>query len=257
MPADTEITEGCHGLLSSRFLITYRGNEIGNTPLHGRLIIHQTQGSIGVAHQGRQDEDFFQQYGVAEGGVDGFRDEVRGNMEKELEQAINNRLKAQVMDGLLASNQVELPGALVTGEIDKLRQEAIQQFGGQNAGNIDASLLPSEMFQKQAEKRVALGLLVGEVLKRENLEADGDRVRAMIEKMASSYEDPDQVVKWYYSNEQQLNQVRNLVLEEQVIEQILGEAKVTEVESTYEEAIKPPAQEAETEEESEGQDDAK
>lgn len=186
------------------------------------------------------DDDFFQQYGVTETGLDGFRDEVRGNMEKELEQAINSRVKAQVMDGLLATNQVELPNALVEGEIDKLRQEAIQQFGGQNAGKIDASVLPGEMFQQQAEKRIALALLVAEVLKQENLEADADRVRAMIEKMASSYEDPEQVVKWYYSNEEQLNQVSSLVLEEQVVEQILENAQVTEVESNYEEAIKPP-----------------
>jgi trigger factor len=188
-------------------------------------------------------EDFYRRYGVAEGGHDEFKDEVRGNMEKELEQATNNRVKTQVMDGLLATNQVEMPQSLVDGEIDKLRQEAIQQFGGQNAGNIDASLLPSEMFQKQAERRVALGLLVGEVLKQEDLEADGERVRAMIENMASSYEDSDQVVKWYYSNEEQLNQVRNLVLEEQVVERILEDARVTEVESNYEEAIKPPARE--------------
>jgi trigger factor len=198
------------------------------------------------------DEDFSRQYGVADGGVEEFRDEVRQNMEKELAQAINNRLKAQVMEGLLASNQVELPSSLVSGEIDKLRQEAIQQFGGQNAGKIDASLLPREMFQKQAEKRVALGLLVGEVLKREKLEADGDRVRAMIENMASSYEDPEQVVKWYYSNEQQLDQVRNLVLEEQVIEQILEQAQVTEVDSSYEEAIKPPDREEEAASDEEG-----
>jgi len=186
------------------------------------------------------DEDFFQQYGVAEGSIDEFKTEVRQNMEKELEQAINNRVKGQVMDGLLATNQVELPKSLIEGEIDKLRQEAIQQFGGQNASKIDASVLPGEMFQEQAEKRVALGLLVGEVLKKEDLKADDDRVKTMIENMASSYEDSEQVVKWYYSNEQQLNQVRNLVLEEQVVEQILEQSQVTEVESNYEEAIKPP-----------------
>lgn len=203
------------------------------------------------------DEDFFQQYGVAEGGLDAFRDQVRTNMEKELDQAIKTRLQAQVMDGLLASNQVELPNSLVSGEIDKLRQEAIQQFGGQKEGKIDASLLPGEMFQKQAEKRVTLGLLVGEVLKQENLEVDGERVRAMIENMASFHEDPQKVVKWYYSNEQQLNQVRNMVLEEQLIEQILQQAQVTEVESSYEEAIKPPAREeasASIEQESQRQD---
>jgi trigger factor len=128
---------------------------------------------------------------------------------------------------------------LIDQEIDRLKQEAIQQFGGQ--ANIDASMLPSEMFIPQAEKRVSLGLLVNAIVEQHELKVDDDRVKTMIHDMASSYEEPEQVINFYYNNQQQLNQIQNLVLEDQVIDLIVEGAKVTDVEQPYEEAIKPAA----------------
>ena len=161
-------------------------------------------------------------------------------MEKELEAATKNKIKNQVMDGLLATNAIELPKALIDQEIDRQRHEAIQQFGGHD--KIEPSLLPAEMFTAQAEKRVTLGLLVNAIVEQYEVKADDDRIKLMIEGMASSYEDPEQVVNFYYSNEQQLSQVQNLVLEEQVVETILAKAVVKDVEQGYEEAIKPAPQ---------------
>ncbi len=182
-------------------------------------------------------ELFFKQFGVEEGGMEAFRTEVRGNMGKELEAALKSKVKEQVFDGLIAITGVEIPKALVSNAIDQMRQEAVQQFGG--GQNIDPSVLPVEMFETQAQKRVKLGLIVNAIIEKLELKTDDDKVKSVIEDMASSYEDPEQVVNYYYGNEQQLNQVQNMVLEEQVVDSVLEKAKVSEVEMPYEEAIKP------------------
>jgi len=161
-------------------------------------------------------------------------------MEREVEAATEGKLKNLVMDALIEQNSVDLPKALIDQEIDRLRQEAVQQFGGGN--NIDPSMLPAEMFTAQAEKRVSLGLIVNAIVEQFEVKADDDKVKAMIEKMASSYEDPEQITNFYYSNEQQLTQIQNLVLENEVIDTILDKATVTDVEQDYAAAIKPAPQ---------------
>lgn len=178
---------------------------------------------------------FFAQFGVTEGGEEGFRAEVRKNMERELRQATKTKVKNQVMDGLLAQNEIELPKALIENEINRLRVQAVQQFGG----NIKPDQLPAEMFEPQAKRRVALGLIVSELVKQSELKADDARVRELIEEMASAYQQPEQVVAWYYKNEQQLDEVRSVVLEEQVVDTVLSKAKVTDKQVSYEDAVKP------------------
>lgn len=180
-------------------------------------------------------EEFFAQFGIKETGIDGFRTEVRKNMERELRQAIKTKVKNQVMDGLLAANPVEVPKALLENEVNRLRVQAVQQFGG----NIKPEQLPAELFEEQAKRRVVLGLIVAEVVKQYDLKPDEDRVREMIQEMASAYQEPEQVVAWYYKNDQQLNEVRSVVLEEQVVDTVLQKATVTDKSVSYEEAVKP------------------
>lgn len=182
-------------------------------------------------------DEFFKKFDVQEGGLDAFKDEVRMNMTRELDSAIKAKVKNQVMDGLAEQNELLLPKALIDQEVNRMRQEAVQRFGGGN--QLDPSLLPAEMFSDQAEKRVKLGLLVNAIVEKNELTVDADKVKENIETMASSYEDPEQVVNFYYSNEQQLNQIQSMVLEEQVIDFILESAEVTEKSVGYEEAVKP------------------
>jgi trigger factor len=183
------------------------------------------------------DEAFFEQFGVKEGGLQAFRVEVRSNMEKELAAVIKSKVKNQVLDGLAETNLVDVPQALVDSEVDRMRQEAVQQFGGSQ--KIDPSILPAEMFTAQATKRVQLGLMVNAIVEQKTLNVDHERVKQMIDTMASSYEDPEEVINYYYANEQQLNQIQNLVLEDQVIDSVLAGASVVEKTMGYEEAIKP------------------
>lgn len=180
-------------------------------------------------------ETFFKQFGIKETNIEGFRTEVRKNMERELRQAIKSKVKNQVMDGLLAANPIELPKALLENEVNRLRVQAVQQFGG----NIKPDQLPAELFEEQAKRRVELGLIVAEVVKQFDLKPDDTRVRELIQEMASAYQEPEQVVAWYYKNEQQMNEVRSVVLEEQVVDTVLQKASVTDKAVSYEEAVKP------------------
>ena len=180
-------------------------------------------------------EEFFSQFGIKESTLEGFRAEVRKNMERELRQAIKTKVKNQVMDGLLAANPIEAPKALLENEVNRLRVQAVQQFGG----NIKPEQLPAELFEEQAKRRVALGLIVAEVVKQYDLKPDDAKVREMIEEMASAYQEPEQVIAWYYKNDQQLNEVRSVVLEEQVVDTVLQKATVTDKSVSYEEAVKP------------------
>jgi trigger factor len=182
-------------------------------------------------------EEFFAMFGNTEGGLESFRAEVSKNMQRELNQAIKGKVKSQVMDGLLAANEIDVPNALISSEVDRLRVQAVQQFGG----NIKPDQLPAELFTEQAKRRVALGLIVAQMVKQFEIKADDQLVRNTIEEMAAAYQEPEQVIEWYYKNEQQLEDVRAVVLEEQVVDTVLSKAKVTDTTVPYEEAVKPAA----------------
>ena len=182
-------------------------------------------------------EEFFAKFGVEAADQAAFEEEVSKNMAREMNQALKNKLKTQVFDALIAANEIDVPAALVEDEIKNLAQQAVQQFGG-NA-QIDPSTLPKELFEDQAKRRVLIGLLVQEVIKTNELQPEDARVDAMLAEVADSYQDPQEVIEYYKSNQEMLNQVRSLVLEEQVVDQLLSSAKVNEVEVSYEDAIKP------------------
>ncbi|WP_087019982.1 trigger factor [Thaumasiovibrio subtropicus] len=179
-------------------------------------------------------DEFVAKFGVAEGGVDALKAEVRKNMERELKQAIKTRIKDQVINGLVEQNEIAIPAALIDQEINVLRQQAAQRFGG-DAKNLPE--LPRELFEEQAQRRVSVGLLLGEVIKSEELKADDERVKALITDMASAYEDPTEVVAYYEKNEELMNNMRNVALEEQAIDALLAKAQVSEKEVGFSELM--------------------
>nr|1T11_A Chain A, Trigger factor [Vibrio cholerae]1T11_B Chain B, Trigger factor [Vibrio cholerae] len=139
-------------------------------------------------------DEFVARFGVAEGGVDALKAEVRKNMERELKQAIKARIKEQAIEGLVKENEIQVPSALIDQEINVLRQQAAQRFGG----NVEAAAqLPRELFEEQAKRRVVVGLLLGEVIRTHELKADEEKVKALITEMATAYEDPSEVVSYY------------------------------------------------------------
>lgn len=187
-------------------------------------------------------KEFFQKFGVEKGGEKQFRKEVKANMDRELANALKAKVKVQVMDALIASHSTEIPKALVASEIQVLRNQMLQRFGGQQQNFDVKSLLPDTMFQEEATRRVTLGLIVGEIVKANKLKPDAKRVRSMIEEIASTYQEPKEVIEYYNSNQELLAGVESAVLEDQVVDHILGKAKVTDVETNYDEIIKANAQ---------------
>jgi len=173
------------------------------------------------------DADFVAAFGIADGDIDGFRADVRNNMERELAQRIKAKIKNQVMDLLLAVNPIDVPEALVAQEIETLKEQTRQSVGG---GTFE---LPDEPFTESARRRVSLGLIVGELVKRHNLQADQERVRATVQELAATYEDPQAVAEYYYNDANRLSSVRSLVLEERVVEHVMEEVDVTDQPTTF------------------------
>jgi trigger factor len=185
-------------------------------------------------------DEFVKDFGVGDGTVASFRTEVRGNMERELRERLRTRTKERVMDQLLESNTIELPKALVSEEAGRLltsRTEELRQKGYEP----ESLGMTEEAFESQASRRVALGLLLAEIIRAQDLTADPDKVREVVDSIASTFEEPQQVVSYYYSDRARLGEVESSVLEDQVVDLLLERAQVTD-ESTSFDALMNPAQ---------------
>ena len=173
------------------------------------------------------DEVFVKAYGIEDGSVESFRVDVKNNMERELELALRGKLKGSVMDALYEKIQLTIPNSLVDVEIENLMKPYIETAKRQKK-NLDDLPLPRDMFEARAKRRVALGLILGEIIQKNAIKLDDDKVRSTIEDMAKSYERPQDVVNWYYTDESRLNEVQQMVLEDQTIEWLVAQAKVSD-----------------------------
>ncbi|MBY6063487.1 trigger factor [Pseudidiomarina sediminum] len=182
------------------------------------------------------DDEFVALFGVSEGGVDALKAEVRKNMERELKNTVQSKVKEQILKGLVANNDVEVPKAMVKQEIDVLRRQAMQRFGGNQAQMPE---LPANLFEEQAKERVKIGLLLGEVIRGNEMKVDDAKVDEIIANNASAYEDPEEVVAYYKGNQELMQQVRNVALEEQAVEFVLGKAKVSAKKTSFDELMNP------------------
>ncbi len=169
--------------------------------------------------------EFAQALGVEDGDVLKMRAEVRTNIEREVEKRIENKLKEQIMQALLTAVPVSVPRALMDAEIERLAQQMRQDMQSRGIQGADIAL-PPEFFEAQAQRRVSLGLILAEVVKANDLKVDPDQVRKQVEAHASSYEQPEQVVAWYYENPTRLAEVESLALEQNVVSWALKQVRV-------------------------------
>ena len=184
------------------------------------------------------DDAFAERIGVGDGGIEALRGEVRANLERELAGALDATLKDRVMEALFTSGEIELPESMVREEAERAmarRQEALRRAG------IDPERLDlaPDMFEKQARRHVTLGLLVAEIVKEHRIEPDPERVRARIETIASTSQEPEKVVEWYYSGRDRLSEIESLVVEDQVVDWILERARVTEEPASFDRIMNP------------------
>ncbi len=183
-------------------------------------------------------DQFLETFGVKDGGIDQFRADVRKNMERELRNGIRAKVKASVFNALVSANPLDIPKALLSQEIGRQREQAMKQFGA-NASQIKPEMLPDELFTDNSRRSVALALLVSDIIAKHAIKTDAERVRALVDEVAQSYESPAEVVQWYYSSKEQMSQIESTVLEDQVVDLILAQAQITDTAIGYEELLRP------------------
>jgi len=173
------------------------------------------------------DETMAKSLGIHEGGVAKLRDEIRGNLAREAKRRVLAKVKEQVMNGLLETTPFDVPGSLVAMEQQALREKAVNDLKARGLKEQDIKL-GDEIFEAQAKRRVALGLLMDTLIQEQNITAGDDQVRAMVDEFAQSYEDPAEVVGWYYQDASRLKEARALVLEENIVDWVLERAQVSD-----------------------------
>lgn len=181
------------------------------------------------------DEEFAKGFGIGDGSLESLKNEVRQNMEREINSALSEGNKQAVMDKLLELNEFDVPQSLVEQEAETLKRQMQQQmYAPQGKSGVE---LDNDMFKDQAKRRVTLGLLLAEVIRSQELKPDEDKVRAKVEELASTYEQPQEVIDWYYGDKSRLSQVESLVLEDAVVEWAFSQADVTETKSSFDEVM--------------------
>jgi trigger factor len=179
------------------------------------------------------DDAFCLEYGVTEGGIEQLRSEVRDNMKRELEQNVRARMKQQLLDRLLEANPVDVPKSLVDAQVREMQIDTARRIGAKDASQVP----PPDPFVEPARRRVALGLLVGEVIKANGIKLDRKLVEARLAELAASYPDPDAVLKTYRQNPEAMRQVENIVIEDQVVDFLLERARLTEQPATFKDVM--------------------
>ncbi|HHB11776.1 MAG TPA: trigger factor [Chromatiales bacterium] len=184
------------------------------------------------------DEEFARQFGIESGSVEELRADVRKNMERELKQAVRARIKQQVMDALLARHQFPIPQSLI--------DEEVRQLKAQSAANmpqgVDVTQLPDEPFVEDARRRVALGLIIGRILREQDIQLDQARVEAALDELAATYEDPEMVKNYFRSNREQMAGIEAMVLEDQVVDWVREQAASEAQPMSFDELMAPAGQ---------------
>lgn len=228
----------------------YQAEQLAGQKATFKVKVHTVKGQV----LPEVDAEFTKRFGIEDGDIEKFRAEVKMNMTREAKQAVDNRVKQQVLEALQKANDVPVPQALIQQETDALKRQAAQQFG--LGEDFDVSQLPNELFSEQAKSRVQVGLLLAEVIKSNELDATDDEIRARIEELAEQYQEPQQVVEHYMNNEQLKTQVKSAVLEEKAVEKLLAQATVKDVEMSYQQALAAAQQGTQVEEGEEGESEA-
>ena len=181
-------------------------------------------------------EEFFKSTGLQAKNVNEFKKEIEIKLKEDLENLIKNKSKISILDSLREAHTFEVPRSMIESEIDSMRQNSARR-AGIDPKDLKEELFPKDNFKEEAKKRVSIGILLNKIIEEKEIKADGEKVRKMIEDRASMYKEPEKVVNWFYSNEEQLRSIESVSLEEQAIEVLLSEAKPIEEELTYEECV--------------------
>ncbi len=236
LPDFEKAVEGCNAGESKTFDMSfpedYFAKDLAGQTVQFEITVKQVQ----APRLPDVDADFAKQMGVVDGDVAKMRAEIEANLKREVKKRIEGKLKDQVMEALLKANPISVPAALVDMEVERLMQSARQDMEQRGMKTKDFPIQP-EWFTDQAKRRVSLGLILAEVVKTEKLQATPEQVRAMVEESAQSYEQPEEVIRWYYAQPQRLGEVEGVAIENNVVEWVLGKAKVTDKAAVFDELM--------------------
>ncbi|MGV2287677.1 trigger factor [Trinickia sp. YCB016] len=208
----------------------YHGKEVAGKTAKFTI----TMKKIEWPHLPEINEEFAKSLGIVDGDLTKMRAEIKENLEREAKRRTQAIVKNQVMDALLKIAELDVPNALIEQDQERLVEMARQDLAQRGVPNAASAPIPAEMFKEQAERRVKLGLVLAELVRENKLEAKPEQIRAEVDEFAKSYEDPKEVVRWYYSNQQRLAEMEAYVVESNVVEFVLGKAKVTDKEVSFE-----------------------
>ncbi|WP_293781324.1 trigger factor [uncultured Oxalicibacterium sp.] len=214
------------------FPADYHGADVAGKTAEFKVTLKQ----IEWAHLPEVDAEFAKSLGIPDGDLGKMREDIRVNLQREVSSRVKARTKESVMDALIKVSELDVPKALVDQDVERL-MEMTRQDMIQRGMKVSDTPFPRELFNEQAERRVRLGLILAEVVKANDLQAKPEQVKAQVEEFAQSYEDPQQVLKYYFSDRSRLAEVEALVLEENVVNYVLGKAKVAEKNVAFDELM--------------------
>ena len=182
------------------------------------------------------DEEFFKSTGIESDNIESFKKEVKTKLEEDLINILNGKIKQSLFDALLIANDFEVPSAMVNSEVSNMKQDTARRMG-MDPKDMNEDLFPDETFAEEAMKRVKVGILLNKIIEDKELKPDADKVKEIIEERAKNYKDPQQVINYFYSDDEQLRNIESISLEEQVVEIIKSEAKSVDENISYEDCV--------------------
>ena len=181
-------------------------------------------------------EEFFKSTGIESDNIESFKKEVKTKLEEDLINILNGKIKQSLFDALLIANDFEVPSAMVDSEVSNMKQDTARRMG-MDPKDMNEDLFPNETFTEEATKRVKVGILLNKIIEDKELKPDADKVKEIIEERAKNYKDPQQVINYFYSDDEQLRNIESISLEEQVVEIIKSEAKSVDENISYEDCV--------------------
>lgn len=228
---------GDEKVLDLTFPDPYQSPELAGKPVQFTVTVK----SVSEPVLPELNDEFAAKMGIEAGTLAGLREEVKQNMARELDTNIDNKVKKAVMDKILELHKIDIPSALVKQESQALAQQMMQNMQQQGMSAEQGKLSP-DVFEAEASRRVSLGLVMAEIVKQQGFKADEDKVRQKIEQIAEPYEQKDQVIQFYYGDQRRKAEIESVVIEEQIVEWVLGQATVSDKPMSFKEIMYPSSQ---------------
>jgi len=220
--------------LNVTFPAEYHGKDLAGKPALFKIVVK----AVKSKHLPDLDAEFAKKFDIEDGNLDTLRAEIRESMQRELNQKLDVINKKAVFDVWLKNNTVQVPRALIDGEIENMQAELIERIsGGRQLDPKHLPEFPRDMFEQEATRRVTLGLLMREYIQKHSLKAEPKRVQETLEMLAKAYEHPQDVIAWYHASKERMGQIEGKALEDQVVEALLAEAKVNDVTKSYQDVM--------------------